>query len=190
MKLLKIVVFAVLILAFTISLLDYFSPYRNNNIYPNRALIQSITIKKPPSVVFNYLGNSDNASNWSVYVNHITPLNTQEIEDGKIGSIRRCFKNKNETGIYWDEEIIKSITNEKRTLSVYNLNGFWFTAHSLKTEQLYKETEGNCKLSFTLFSDNKNTSFLNELKLSLGSYFIKSIFEENIKNIKQIIEKE
>ena len=186
----KKVFIALIIFLITVTLLHWFSPYQNNDLYSHKAIINSIIIDKTPSEVFDYLGNSDNASNWSTYVDHITCLNSDTINDGSIGSIRRCFKNEDENGIFWDEETIEKELNTKRTLSIFNMNGFWMTADNLRTQQVYEEVDGKCKLSFTLYYEPNKASFWDKLKLSLTSYFVVPIFQGNIEQVKEILEKE
>jgi hypothetical protein len=167
-----------------------FSPYGNKSGFTYKLVIESIEINAPPDKVYAFLGNSDNAAKWSSYVNHITPLNTNEFTDGQVGSVRRCFKQNDERGIQWDELISINEANKRRQLKLFNLSGFSLQANSLATEQLYENIEGNkMRLSFTLFFLNKKPGFLDLLKIYYAAYFIKSIYKKNLTNIKIILEK-
>lgn len=168
----------------------YFSPYSKGNHYAHKALENSIAINAPVSHVYQVLGNSENARKWSVFVHHITALNPDEVKDGEVGSMRRCFGNEEETGLMWDEEVIVNQKNVQRRLSIFNLVGFDLTADHLLTDQLYEETaEGTTKLTFTLFYDPKETvSAIDELKLYFAAYTAGDIFERNLENIKYLAE--
>lgn len=182
------IVFDLLLLGFLLLIL--FSPYKLDHENQGKIVV-SVEINAPVQKVYSYLGNSDNAKNWSSYVDHINSLNSNEYPDGSVGAKRRCFKQKNEKGIYWDEEILENTPNQKRLLSCYNLNGFPLVADGLRTEQLYQKNGINrCKLSFTLFIDPGKSSFFSEFKMTFGAYVVAAIFRKNLQNIKQILEKD
>lgn len=162
------------------------SPY-----HYGKPMSHTIIIDAPKEKVFQFLGNSANAARWSVFVNHISTLNPNEITDGQVGSRRRCFVNQNEQGTQWDELITEVIPNEKRQLSIYHLVDFSMKANNLYTEQQYEKINNNqCKLTFSLFYKNSDTTLFEHLKTYLAAYKIKSIFERNMLNIKTIIENE
>lgn len=173
-----------------ISLMVLFSPYGNFPGKSKKMLQESVLIKAPVEQVYQYLGNSDNAEEWSVYVNHISALNSNKIADGMKGSIRRCFTNQNEKGKQWDEMVIKVEKFKRRLLNCYNFKNFEMTAGVLYTEQLYKETkDGNCMLSFTLFLSDENSTFLNHLKMYFAAYEVTRIFKQNLSNIQKFNQK-
>jgi len=167
----------------------YFSPFGKSDEAPYQLLKHSVVINAPVEKVFQYLGNSEHAAQWSVFVDHIIPLNTNEVADGKVGSIRRCFQQANETGMVWDEIISEVIPNKKRQLLIYNLKNFKMTADNLATEQQYEKIgEKKCRLSFTLFFKDVKPNLVDTLEMYLGAYQIKSIFAQNMVNIKRLIE--
>lgn len=173
-----------------LTLLVIFSPYGKKEGFDRKVLITDIKIKKPASLVFNYLGDSRNASEWSVFVDHIIPINGDEVGDGQVGSLRRCFKYPNRKGLQWDEEIIEVIPNKKRMLTIFNLVNFPVTADNMYTEQLYfSEGTEQFTLAFTVFFEDENPGVLNSLKMYIAAYKIKSILEDNLKNIKYYTEK-
>lgn len=188
MKFLKKIFYLLLITVILISILVFFSPYGYKKGFNSKVIEESIIINKTPEEVYNYLGNSDNAKDWSVYVDHISSLNPETHKDGEIGSKRRCFKNPDEKGAQWDEEILINEKNVRRRLNIYNPSGFMFMAENLITEQLYEEIDGKCKLSFTLFVKEGKNNFIDDLKIYLTAYFIVPIFEKNIKQVKKILE--
>ena len=167
-----------------------FSPYGNHNGFDYKLVKVSVDIDAPPAEVFTYLGNSDNAEEWSSFVEHITHLNPDEKADGELGAKRRCFKNKDESGEVWDEEILVVEENERRQLSCYNFQNFYLSVDNLLTEQLYEELEDGTKtrLSFTLFYPSGKASFIDELKMYFAAYEIASIYEANLQNIKHYVE--
>jgi uncharacterized membrane protein len=176
------IVFSIMLLSACLYL--SFSPL---NLFPKNERFEiknTIIIKAPAEKIFGYLGHSANACNWSTYVDHIKPLNQSVIADGKIGSIRRCFKNNAEIGIQWDEQIIGLKKNKYRQISIYNMNGFLMQSNALYTEQVYKTiNDSTTALTFTL-SLRKDAELLDVLKLHFGAYRISRIFKANLKNIK------
>lgn len=162
----------------------WFSPYQYG-----KPMTYSITINAPRELVFKFLGNSTNASRWSVFVNHISTLNPSEVPDGKVGSRRRCFVNADEKGTQWDELITEVVPNEKRQLSIYNLVDFPMVANNLYTQQIYESiNENQCRLTFSVFYKKTEPTVFEHLKTYLAAYKICSIFERNMLNIKRIIE--
>lgn len=165
------------------------SPFKYNTAFGYTCVAESIVIKKPVASVYEYLGHSKHAAIWSVYVDHITVLNPKLIPDGLIGSRRRCYKNKQEDGIRWDETILENIPNQKRLLNIYNTKGFPIINEGLYTEQRYHAlNDSTCELTFTLFYKKKKLKIPEVLKTHLASYYIQSIFKQNLSNIKQQLE--
>jgi uncharacterized protein YndB with AHSA1/START domain len=164
------------------------SPFKSHEGFDYLLIKQTIVIDAPVEKVFNYLGNSDNAQDWSVFVDHISCLNGDNVPDGKVGSERRCFVSEDEKGTQWDEQITEVIPNKKRQLTIYNLEGFPIMAQNLATEQIYKPLGKKCKLSFTVFYKGAEPTWGEYIKTTLAAYRIKSIFKKNMKNIKEIIE--
>lgn len=167
----------------------FFSPYGTNNSFPYPLIEQSIIIDRPVEKVFQYLGNSKNAEDWSVFVDHITTINPDEVPDGKEGSIRRCFVQADEKGMQWDELTTAVVPNEKRQLEIYGFKDFPMTADDLATEQLYEKIDAyRCKLTFTVFFKGRTPTLMERLKMYIGAYQIRSIFEDNMENIKRLVE--
>lgn len=165
------------------------SPYGNHDGHEYKLVKESVLINAPANQIYQFLGNSENAREWSTYLHHITTLNDHEVADGQLGSIRRCFVNENEEGQKWDEEILIVESNNRRQLSCYNFVGFEVSAGPVGTEQLYEETEnGSCLLSFTLFLPPGESSLLKELKMYFGSYIVAHVFNKNLQNIKKLNE--
>jgi len=177
------------ILFIAVVLMVLLSPYGTHEGRIRKLVKNTVLIKTPVEQVYAYLGNSDNASEWSVYVDHISPLNSQEVADGKPGSLRRCFVKKNEKGKKWDEEVLAVELNKRRLLSCFNYKDFALTAGVLNTEQLYERTkDGHCLLSLTLFFPEEKPSLLKQLKMYYAAYVVDYLFEENLKNIKKFNE--
>lgn len=167
-----------------------FNPYGHSEYYQGRrSIVNIIEINAPVEKVFKYLGNSANASKWSVYVDHITPLNADKIADGQVGSERRCYQNPDEKGLQWDETVLINELNKRRRISIYNLVDFPMKADGLTTEQLYFPIDSSrTKLVFSVFyldEPDKMTSF----KTFIGSWYIQYIFKRNLLNIKTEVEK-
>ncbi|HLP53455.1 MAG TPA: SRPBCC family protein [Fluviicola sp.] len=170
-------------------LLIFFSPYGSHEGFSYKLIRESVVVDVPVDSAFRFLGNSDNARRWSVYVDHITTLNSIRTPDGTPGSIRRCFCNKDEKGQRWDELITLVEPNKRRQLTTYNLVDFPMQANGLASEQRYRKiAENRCEITFTLFFANHDPGFWDELKTYFGAYKVQSIFRQNLDNIKRILE--
>ena len=86
-----------------------------------QAISESVIISAPVAEVWDYLSDSGNASAWSVYFDHITPLPGGV--DGGLGALRRCFRRSDETGIRWDEEVVALDRPRRRVIHVFNVRG-------------------------------------------------------------------
>ena len=179
-------IYAVVAFVVSIICLIAFSPFKKNG--SEYALEVGIEINCPPSKAFEYLGNSEHASQWSAFVDHISPLNEDVIPDGSLGSIRRCFRKSNEDGMIWDEEIITYHSDSLRTLSIYNLQGFFISTTHLYTKQKYTPTSKGTHLIFGLYKKLDETKWLDVLKLKITGHYIKYIFNKNLRGIKSKIE--
>jgi len=188
-KLLKIASCVVLVILILFSGMIFFSPYGNAEGFSYKLIKNEITINAPLDSVYKFLGNSGNTPKWSVYVDHITPLNPEEFKDGTVGSRRRCFCYPDERGRRWDELITEVVPLKKRQLIIYNMIEFPLEAEGLATEQNYEKLdERSCKLIFLVFYKDKKPGFAELIKTYFAAYFISDIFEKNMENIKRVNE--
>lgn len=185
----KITLISLSILVIGLTIMIVTSPFGNHKNFNYKLVIHSVEINAPVDSVYSFLGKSSNASKWSVFVNHINPLNSDKVPDGMVGCQRRCFQNADEKGLQWDEEITIAELNKRRQLTIFNLKDFAMKADGLATEQIYEAiSSGKTRLSFTLFYLNNNPSFIDLIKTYFSAFEVKSIYERNMANIKQIIE--
>lgn len=167
-----------------------FSPYGKQENLNFKAVLTSIEINAPVDSVFTYLGKSARASDWSVYVDHITPLNLNQHKDGEVGCKRRCFTKKDESDERWDEVILEVQKNKRRRLSVFNQQNFSMVASHLLTEQHYEKINSKqTKLTLMLFFNDEKKTFFDEFKMYFAAYIVEDVFERNLKNIKKELEK-
>lgn len=82
---------------------------------------ESVIIDAPQEKVWNYVSDSSKAEVWSIYFDHITAL--PGIKDGEVGSTRRCFRRKDETGMFWDEDVMAVNPPNYREIRTYNIHG-------------------------------------------------------------------
>jgi hypothetical protein len=167
-----------------------FSPYKKDKFLSYKLITESILINTSCEAAYKYLGNSDNVRVWSVYVDHISPINEDKVTDGHLGSIRRCFKNNHEKDGRWDEEILFTEKNKLRRLSCFNFQDLILSPGLLHTEQIYEDKNGDCLVKFTLFSPKNEYGLWEEFKIYLASYPTAYIFRKNLKNIKKHLEQE
>ncbi len=162
------------------------SPYSK---YKEGKIVSKVNIEMPCTAAFDYLGNSENAKTWSVFVDFIETTNKEHFEDGEIGSKRICYTKSDRSGFNWEEEVLEIIPNEYRKLSCYNFKNLAVKAPNLVTEQIYIDKGEDCVLVFTL-DFSKKPSFIEKLKLKFSSYRIQSIFDQNLLNIRAEIIKD
>ena len=178
LKKISLVFFALLIFLLTLSYI--FSPYTG---YDSGKIKSSVYIDMPCELAYDYLGDSDHARDWSVFVDFIETINGNEVGDGKVGSKRICYTNEDKTGFYWEEEVLKNIKNEYRQLSCYGFENLFISSPTLVTEQVYDPNANGCNLTFTL-DYQEEPNFWQLLKIKYSAYRIKSIFDHNLANIK------
>ncbi|MCU0433013.1 MAG: SRPBCC family protein [Bacteroidia bacterium] len=189
----KIILRTLLILPFVAVLAVWLlSRYKTHDNLPYKTIAASVEINAPPDSVFAYLGHSEKAGEWSVFVHHISTLNSDSFADGTVGCRRRCFCREDETGTQWDELITEVVPGKRRQLSIYHLVDFEMTAEGLYTEQIYTPLDGGkrCRLTLSLFYKNGNPGVWDIFKTHLSSWKAESIFERNLANIKRNIEQQ
>ena len=156
----------------------------------NQALAESVVIDASLNEVWKYASDSSQAKNWSVFFDHISTL-PQSAPDGNPGSIRRCFRNRNEEGTAWDEMTIAVEPEVKRQIYVYHLVGFPFDFLAKRTHyfvlQLYEKIdETHTRLSFV--TRPEAGSFASWVGALIGKSKTREIFKLNLENIKAAIE--
>jgi hypothetical protein len=84
----------------------------------------SNTINVPVADTWKYVSSSANSGDWSSFCDHATPIKGYP-PDGTLGSLRRCYHQKNERGASWDE-LVTSVTEEQeRGIHVQRIHGFF-----------------------------------------------------------------
>jgi hypothetical protein len=155
------------------------------------AVSGSVIIDAPIEVVWAYASDSNKAIDWSVYFHHISPL-PGEHSDGNLGSLRRCFRNSDETGQRWDEVIIDVIPFESRQIVTYNFHdyGWKFITDSayVFVRQVYKKiSHTQTELTFQTISA-PHFSPIKWVTFQIFRGETKKIFDMNLANIKAQIE--
>lgn len=150
---------------------------------------ESVLINAPLSEVWTYASDSSQAKNWSVYFDHISTL-PNEAHDGSVGSIRRCFRNADETGPRWDELTIAVQPESQRQLYVYNLVGFQMNFIFYDTRyfviQLYEKIDdSHTRLTFKTVPEKR---LISKVAAIIGKKTTDHIFTLNLENIKTAIE--
>jgi hypothetical protein len=189
-RLIRILLAVPAIAGAAVGLLVACSPYGMHEGYDYRLIKSSVLIDAPADSVYAYLGNSDNAGQWSVFVDHIAVLNADSIPDGQPGSRRRCYQQADQKGIWWDETVTVAIPPMRRQLVMNTLYGFPMTAPHLATEQEYFiPNDDVTELAFTLFFKDHTPGLFEQLKMYAGAYKVHSIFKKNLRNIKREVER-
>ena len=170
------------------SLVDLQKEYKE--VSWDNALSHSVIIDAPLDTVWAYASNSNNARDWSVFFDHISPL--PGTGDGQVGALRRCFRNQKETPPYWDEIIILLEPKNMRVITTYNLTGFkfeWLTTGSyIFVRQLYRSLDD--KRSELTFQTNfsQKSGLVTKAAFFIAKKDTLDIFKKNLTNIKLFIE--
>ncbi|MCH8836583.1 MAG: SRPBCC family protein [Candidatus Marinimicrobia bacterium] len=150
---------------------------------------EHVDINAPVADVWEYVSNSYNTREWSVYIHHISPL--PGVEDGGVGSLRRCFRREDETGIWWDEQVLAVKPYKYRKMRTFNIHGSknpHFNEAEFEVYQYYKEIEpAMTRLTFATSQLKPDDWFSRHRFWSVGRDG-KRIFKLNLANIKTAIE--
>lgn len=186
---LKIALAAVAVVLVALAGLLAGSPFRHHPGDSAPRVIESVDIAASCRQVFTYLGDSSHAHGWSVFVDHITPLNPEVTPDGTKGSIRRSFRRADETGMRWDELFLDVEPDRRRLLRIYNMvDGSAPKANHLLSEQLYHPLANDgCRLAFTVSLETP-PSLSDQLSLRLAAWPVARVFRRNIGNVKRLVE--
>ena len=158
----------------------------------DEAVSESVTIEAPVAETWAYASNSLEAINWSVYFDHISPL-PGPVADGQVGSLRRCFRNKDESGYAWDEVIINVEPLKLRQIVTYNFINYPFSVihdgQYVFVRQIYEALgEGRSRLTFQTTTHKGNNPFFKFI-FWISRKETGDIFQKNLMNIKAAIEK-
>lgn len=153
----------------------------------------SVIVNAPIDAVWKYVSDSSRAEYWSIYFDHITPMDDK---DGQVGSVRRCYRYANETGPTWDEMVLEIKPPNFRKMKTFNLKGFSFKGHEKIEFYVFQEVEklsdSQTRLTFASTSANlfeviSDPSLL-QFVLSRFKPEAERIIKANLENIKYAIE--
>lgn len=150
---------------------------------------ESIEINAPIEKVWDYISDNSKAREWSVYFHHISSL--PGIEDGAVGSNRRCFRSEDESGIYWDEMVLETTLLKYREILAYNFNGFEKEVFNNALFFVHQNLSdlGNNKTMLTFSTEKiRPESVLNSLDYISAKGETEKIFKLNLTNIREAIE--
>ncbi len=155
----------------------------------SKAYTAEIDIRKPLREVWSYASNSGNAVDWSVYFHHISPL-PGPIEDGKVGSLRRCYRYENEKGVFWDEEVLSIAPEQSRLILSFNFKGYYRENISYTTyvlQSYIKIDDRTTRLRFQTMPTAAMT-LVDRFIYYFSKKQVEDIFKMNLENIKNQIE--
>lgn len=156
----------------------------------NKSVQSSIIIKASIEDVWEYASDSTRATDWSIYFDHISPL--PGIEDGKKGSLRRCFRMANEEGPRWDEMTLEVVPLKSRKLVTFNFFGFkrnkLLKGKYIFVRQLYKKIdEQTTEMTFQTQLPS-HSGIVSRIAFHTVKSETLEVFHKNLKNIKFAIE--
>ncbi len=152
----------------------------------------SVIVNASPKEVWDFLSDNKHAKGWSVFFDHITTL-PGNVPEGSVGSVRRCFRNADETGFSWDETTVETVPYKYRRIAGANIQGvkspiiknFRFQAH-----QVYEDiAPGKTKLTFKGDLDDwTKYGFVERYVNWVSGFEVERVFKLNLINIKAMIE--
>lgn len=153
----------------------------------------SVVINAPVKEVWEFLSDNRNAKGWSVIFDHIAPMASSPVAEGQIGALRRCFRNENEEGFFWDERTLSSEPYTERTLRTYNVsNTSWdlFEKFQFTAYQKYEDLgNGQTRLTFEGdLDDYTKYSVFERFIFWVSQHEGERVFRLNLENIKAMLE--
>ena len=155
---------------------------------------ESIEIEAPLEDVWTYAGDSRRATEWSVYFDHITPLPESPVPDGQVGSLRRCYRRADETGIVWDEEVVAVVPGRYREIRTYALRHFRSLMQPVAAISAYRVAQHydqlgpeRTRLTFSTALARPNL-VLARWAFRLFARDVVRVFRLNLENIKAAVE--
>lgn len=159
----------------------------------------SVVIQAPLDAVWEYVSDSTSATDWSVYFHHIAPLPESPEPDGRVGSLRRCFRRADGTGVRWDEEVTIVETPDadgaaRREIRTYALRGFrrHLAPLAARTEYRVEQrftalSESTTRLTFSTDLHRPNLRLARALFGPFGRETVR-VFRLNLQNIAAAVE--
>jgi len=153
----------------------------------------SVVIIAPVKQVWDFLSDNRNSKGWSVIFDHIAPMAESPVAEGQIGALRRCFRNDNEQGFFWDERTLTSEPYKERTLRTFNVsNTSWelFERFQFTAYQHYEDLgNGQTRLTFEGdLDDYTKYSVFERFIFWVSQHEGERVFRLNLENIKAMVE--
>jgi hypothetical protein len=148
-----------------------------------------VNIQRPISDVWQYMSDSNKATEWSIYFHHITPTPGNYV-DGSVDSIRRCYRKQDQTGVYWDEKVLFIEFEKKRIIYSYNFNGYKSDSDTYSTyvlQEYISVSKNSTRLIFKTKYSEKMTVW-DRIMFFFAKKQVEEIFNKNLVNIKNRIE--
>lgn len=95
----------------------------------------AVTVDAPVEAVWEYGSDSTRAAEWSVYFDHIVPIEGEGLApDGTVGAYRICYRHADRTGPRWGETTEDATPLQHREIHTFDLRGFQFGPLAKLTE--------------------------------------------------------
>ncbi len=160
----------------------------------------SVVIDVPANYLWDFLADNSKARQWSVFFDRIMdlPPNPSVSDADGLGARRRCYRNRDNRGYFWDEEVVHVKPGRVKRIYTFNVSNdswprSWFSEGSeTYTDNIYAPMgENQTKFTFATTSLSA-TSGLTRGFLRLGGHvdLLIEIFSLNLENIKAMVEAE
>lgn len=166
-----------------------FVPTEFNEMNWQNAYSGEVVIDRSIEEVWSYVSDSNKSKEWSIYFHHIKPI-PSDFADGTPGAVRRCYRNQNEEGAFWDEKTLSVSPLNYRLILSYNFSGYMYKSDTYSTYVLQEYThlgQGKTLLKFKTRATEQMT-FIDRFIFFFSRNQVEEIFNKNLINIKNHIE--
>lgn len=123
----------------------------------------AVIVDAPVQAVWDYGSDSTRAAEWSVYFDHIVPIEGDGLApDGTVGAYRVCYRDADRTGPRWGETTEAATPLEHREIHTFDLRGFQFGVLAQLTEyEVHQDYEA-------IDADTTRLTFRSRLRRPVG----------------------
>ena len=159
----------------------------------------SVLIEAPVPFVWDFLSENSHARGWSTFFDHICdmPPRPAQIGDARdLGARRRCYRMADETGFYWDEEVVAVLLHRLRRIYTFNMANLgrlhrpFLSGLETYTDNIYEEVSPETtRVTFSSVTFRITSPWAIRVGRLFGLYkTVEEIFRFNLDNIRAQIE--
>ena len=157
----------------------------------------SVLIDAPVAFVWDHLSRNAHARSWSTFFDHISDMPRNPACEGGppgLGDRRRCYRMADETGFYWDEEVVAILPLQLRRIYTFNMANLrgrpLLRGLETYTDNIYEAMSRDLtRFTFSSMNFRITLPWAIRIERRLGLYTtVEEIFRMNLNNIRAQIE--